>query len=106
MPNNEVVVLDIAGGTAHIYAADASHERTLKGLGFSHAGDRHIRPIVDESDRKSLVRRLVEIGALFSAGKDWSPAEIVNYYREKNLVMGQYRVIAWRSPDSFYISSR
>lgn len=49
---------------------------------------------------------LIGFGALFLDGRDWSPAELVGYYRELGLVSGLYRVITWRNPDDYFVSKR
>ncbi|MCQ8894994.1 hypothetical protein NQT62_00905 [Limnobacter humi] len=35
----------------------------------------------------------------FSAGRDWSPAEIFEFFREQGLVAGEYLRISWIGPD-------
>ena len=37
-------------------------------------------PTDDVEKRAVLFQKLIEIGTLFSNGKDWSPSEIVRYY--------------------------
>jgi len=44
------------------------------------------------------VAALVDLDALFSAGRDWSPQALVEYYREIGVVRSAYRSIAWRGP--------
>lgn len=51
----------------------------------------------------SLVATLVDLDALFSAGRDWSPQALVEYYREIGVVRRGYRSIAWRAPEQYVI---
>jgi hypothetical protein len=43
------------------------------------------------------------LDALFSAGHDWSPAELVSYFYEQGVFTGSYREIKWRAPDLYEI---
>jgi hypothetical protein len=103
-PENSIVVLDIAGKRARVFCNDAKKEAVLLGAGFAKDGDVFVRPVQDDADRKQLVLLLASHEALFSAGKDWSPAELVAYYKEQGLALGDYRVIAWHAPDRFSIA--
>lgn len=47
----------------------------------------------------------MEIGTLFSNGRDWSPSEIVRYYRDKGLIKGDYLRIVWRNEQDFDITT-
>lgn len=106
MPNKELVVLDIAGSRAQIWSDDLARESALLALGFTREGEQLVRPIKDDADRQFLVRELIGMDALFSAGRDWSPAELVDFYREKGFITQSYRMISWKSPQQYLIVDR
>ena len=65
-----------------------------------------VRPISDVADRQRLVNALIGLGALFSSGRDWSPAELVDFYREQGTVSTGYRMITWKNPNQYMIINR
>lgn len=72
-------------------------------LGFVSGATTIRRPIRDEDDRIYLVRELIDLGALFSAGDGWSPAEIVELHASKGLANGPYKRIAWKNQGEYAI---
>lgn len=106
MPNNEIVVLDIAGGNARVACDSPALESNLSALGFQLEGDQYVRKIADDADRQSLVRKLIDMNALFAGGRDWSPSELVEFYREQGFVSQLYRMITWTSPENYMVIER
>jgi hypothetical protein len=104
IPENECVVLDLAGNRAKVKCRLPNMESVLSSLGFIRENDLMTRRIVDDSDRQALVRELIALEALFASGRDWSPSELVGYYRERGVVSQSFRVIAWENPDCYAIS--
>ena len=104
MPENEIVVLDIAGDQATLHSNNPAREAELFALGFVREGDEFIRTIVDDDDRQLLVKTLINMGALFSDGRDWCPAGLVDFYIEQGLNLQNYRMISWKSPNNYVIS--
>lgn len=102
-PDDKAVVIEIAGHRAVIECSSLVLETRLLGMGFSSQNGRLSRDIADELDRKNLARQLVEIDALFSAGRDWSPESLLDLYREQGVIQTPYKVIFWRSPSEFEI---
>jgi len=105
-PNNEIVVLDIAGDFAHARTGNPARKSDLFELGFVEKADDLVLPLHNEEDRVRIIKKLVDLKALFSYGPGWSPSELVGYYRDKGLVSGTYRVIAWTSPENYRISKQ
>ncbi|CAB3772062.1 hypothetical protein B7G54_23285 [Burkholderia puraquae] len=103
VPANEMLVLDIAGHVAVVVTDVAAVADVLMRLGFAPHGDRWERTIADDHDRRALVAALVDLDALFSAGCDWSPQALVEYYREIGVIRNDYRSIAWRGPAQYVI---
>ncbi|WP_241017854.1 hypothetical protein [Burkholderia sp. Ac-20349] len=93
-----MLVTDIASHVAVVVTDAESSVDALARLGFVRQTDRWERAIADDTDRRALVAALVELDALFSAGRDWSPQALVEYYRGIGVVRSAYRSIAWRGP--------
>jgi hypothetical protein len=103
MPMNEIVVLDVAGARARIFTAQSEIESILARLGFMLIDGYFERSIIDIKDREKLVRSLIELRAIFVDGRDWSPAEVVDYLREQGKVELACRRITWLSPTEYLI---
>ncbi|VWC42343.1 hypothetical protein BLA6860_07091 [Burkholderia lata] len=102
-PANEIVVTDIAGRAAVVVTDMETAADALVRLGFVRQSDRWERAIADDTDRQALVAALIDLDALFSAGRDWSPQALVEYYREIGVVRSGYRSVAWRGPGQYVI---
>ena len=103
MPSNETVVLDIAGNVARVWCDVVEAEQLLLALGFSREGDQLVRSISDDTDRRFVIWALIDMNSLFSGGRDWSPAELLSFYREQGLVDRDYRVITWTNPWTYSV---
>ncbi|VWB55969.1 MULTISPECIES: hypothetical protein [Burkholderia] len=103
IPKNETVVIDIASNRCVVLSDVPAHVSKLQTAGFHKQGDQWIRPISDDADRQHLVRMLMELNALFSAGRDWSAQELVEHYRENGAVTAPYRSVSWVKPDEYRI---
>ncbi len=106
MPNNSLIVTQIAGERAVVLKTGlgAEYDTLLVHLGFQQDGTQYVRPISDHLDRQALVRELISADALFIGGPDWSPAELVEHYRDQSRVQGSYKRIVWRSPERYEVS--
>ncbi|VWD62286.1 hypothetical protein BLA39750_07529 [Burkholderia lata] len=102
-PVNEVLVTNIAGHTAVVVTDVMAAADVLTQLGFARQSERWERAIADDADRHALVAALIDLDALFSAGRDWSPQALVEYYREIGVVRRGYRSVAWRGPTQYVI---
>lgn len=105
---DKVVVTELAGNNILIANDNDNFKSMLFSFGFEKVG-RYFSISISMRDvdkRAYLIQKLIEIGALFSAGKDWSPSEIVGYYREKGLIEGHYFEISWRNKQDFNITTR
>lgn len=104
-PPNEIVVLDIAGARLRVIPDGDVHSAQLTELGFNREQEQMVRDVIDEADRLAVIHRLIELNALFSRGRDWSPSELLEYYKEKGVVLPPYRTVAWVGPDSYVIGN-
>ncbi|RQS26431.1 hypothetical protein DIE03_23280 [Burkholderia sp. Bp8992] len=102
-PVDELLVTEIAGHVAVVVTDVVAVADGLIRLGFARHSDRWERAIADDNDRQALVAALIDLDALFSAGRDWSPQALVEYYREIGVVRGAYRSVAWSGPAQYVI---
>lgn len=96
---DKVVAIELAGNNILLVNDNDNFKNELISLGFEKVEPYYSisMPIDDVEKRSALFQKLMEIGTLFSNGRDWSPSEIVRYYRDKGLIKGDYLRIVWRN---------
>ncbi|WP_138918707.1 hypothetical protein [Nitrospirillum viridazoti] len=103
MPDEGIIITELAGGRAVARAMTPTDEAGLSRLGFLPQDGQLVRSILSVADRIALIQALIDIGALFTDGRDWCPAEVVAHYRDAGHIRQPSRVISWNSPCSFQI---
>ncbi|CDL81561.1 hypothetical protein [Xenorhabdus cabanillasii] len=124
LPDNSIIVRDIVSNTLELMITKNENElvNKMKLLGFSlvtnelrdlYAGvDLSVDPFVDfmklsvdnEDSKLKIIKSLISEGALFSYGRSWSPAEVMDYYKkDKKIISEKYKVISWASLETYYI---
>lgn len=93
---NEIIVLELAGNQAVVECTDSKLADQLVKLGFSLDKDKFHYSILNMDVRIDISRKLIGLGALFSHGKDWSPADLLQYFSESGFISGKYTTIAWK----------
>lgn len=106
LPMDEIVVADIAGAQARIHATDAARSGAVAALGFVQEHGYLTLPLGEDDARISLVIELIALRAVFCAGWGWSPAELLDHYRQSGRLTGRFRVIAWSGPGQYRITER
>ncbi len=73
----------------------------LAGLGFSRTGEPDVLDIKvkDENQKALIFKNLRDRNLHFSRGREWSPAEVFEWLRDRGLLEGRFRSISWISPD-------
>ena len=104
---DKVVAIELAGNNILLVNDNDNFKNELISLGFEKVEPYYSisMPIDDVEKRAALFQKLMEIGTLFSNGRDWSPSEIVRYYRDKGLIEGDYLRIVWRNEQDFDITT-
>lgn len=102
-PNDEVIVVDVAGNRARLVVTDDHRVEALQVLGFERQEDQFVRVIEDDDDRRALIHALIKLDAVFSVGPGWSPSELLQYYVKQGEKFGAYRMISWSGQDSYSI---
>lgn len=100
---DQITVLEIAGNRSRIHCTAKSQISILENIGFTAEGDFMTMYIADDTQRRQIVSKLVSMGALFAAGRDWSPSELAGYFRDQGVFSGAYKEIFWRGPGEFEI---
>lgn len=106
LPIDAIVVTDIASDTARVQVSNAAHKEALLRNGFIEQDDGLTAPLDSTDARIRVLAKLIQLGALFSAGPGWSPAELAQYYREQGFIDGPFKVIAWTSPGHCQVTDR
>lgn len=104
---DKVVAIELAGNNILLVNDNDNFKNELICLGFEKVEPYYSIsiPTDDVEKRAALFQMLMEIGTLFSDDKDWSPSEIVRYYRDIGLIKGDYLRIAWRNKQDFDITT-
>ena len=86
-----------------VEARGTSDGASLLILGFSKKSDAYFIKLDNEKEQLSLLKKLTEIGAVFSYGHGWAPSQVMGYLKEQGKVNFSYKEIMWRSPDNYEI---
>ena len=82
----------------------------LQKLGFGQTADgagfelRCSEPMTFE-ELAALATKLRDMGLAFSAGPDWSPSEVMNDLRDRELCNGPYTQISWTGPEQWSLQT-
>lgn len=77
---------------------------SLQALGFRGAGPGLQREVHDDADKARLFAALRALGIAFSAGREWCPADVFGWLRERGLLEGPFLRIAWQAPAQFQVT--
>lgn len=83
------------------------NRQRLAQLGFVMDEEQPSELMIQMPNREGVIQMistLRDLGFAFSVGKGWGPAEIVEFYREQNLLVGDYKKISWRNSDEWTIT--
>lgn len=103
-PFEKIIVKEIAGKNLIIEVTSPALLSSVTKLGFIPDNNFLSKPITNDLERQVLAKELIGLNALFSAGKDWSPAELMLYYKELGIISG-FQMISWKNPDTYVITS-
>ncbi|MFJ5510540.1 hypothetical protein [Pectobacterium jejuense] len=78
----------------------------VKSLGFFNSCGFMTEVVKGGSDKLDLIRELVKLDALFLFGYGWYPSEVMEFYKEKGLYTGKYKIILWSEPGHYQIEEK
>lgn len=106
MPEDRLVVIDIAGDKIAINVSQQTLFAKMKAVGFSHQGPLMTLSVDDPEHKQQILQMLVDESALFMCGNGWYPAEVMKYYADQGITFGKYNVIYWTNPVTYQIEER
>lgn len=106
MPDNSIIVIDIAGDNVKIRVLGRNLISKMQAIGFLLKDELMVLPVVDDQDKQRVITQLVNEGALFLFGYGWYPSEVMEYYKEQNINFGKYKIIYWSDKDTYHIEER
>ncbi|WP_426197403.1 hypothetical protein [Massilia sp. DWR3-1-1] len=101
---DEIVVIDIAGNRAVVICENRTKQMELVALGFTQDKINFLKKVNNKLERTDICRALVNMNSLFSSGNGWSPAQLLELYREQRLITTPYRVIHWKGSGEYTIT--
>lgn len=86
---------------------DRSLEAGVTALGFIPSLEDGIfsRNVADDAEKARIFDALRALGVAFSDGREWCPAEVFEYLRDKGLLSGKFVRISWRQPGQYHLVS-
>ncbi|MHC8365315.1 hypothetical protein ACYZT9_05390 [Pseudomonas sp. ZT5P21] len=85
---------------------DAKIIEKLIGIGFTNDIDLNEYKIITPNDenKAGIFNQLRELEVYFSDGREWCPAEVFEYLRDKGLLIGNFTMISWTAPHKYFIT--
>jgi len=101
----DAYVIKSDGDQVRVRTTNNTFNSELERLGFLYDSrlSSYIKDTVGIAEKAQLFSRLRDAGVCFSAGREWCPSELFEYFREQNLVSGMYKRVTWSDPRNFTI---
>lgn len=93
------------GSTVQVVVLDAGVHAALQALRFEGVLPTLRAEVGDDLGKARLFAALRDLGVAFSAGREWSPAEVFAWLRDRGLLEGAYLRIAWTHPLQYDVCS-
>ena len=79
--------------------------RELESFSFRRVNDRNelIISVDSQQDKAKLFEQLRALRFCFARGREWSPAEVFEYLRDRGLISGSFSEIVWTKPDVWQV---
>ncbi|ETS33640.1 hypothetical protein [Photorhabdus khanii] len=106
MPDNSIIVVDMAGNTLRLRVSGDKLVNKMKLLCFSLSDEFMELSIDNEDDKLKIIKTLINEDALFLYGNGWYPSEVMEYYKEKGIKLEKYKIIYWTDQKNYYIEER
>lgn len=86
---------------------DAKIKKKLISIGFTDDIDLNEYKITTPNDeiKAGVFNQLMDLEVYFSDGREWCPAEVFEYLRDKGLLIGNFTMISWTAPDKYFITT-
>ncbi|MGF6418929.1 hypothetical protein ABH900_002432 [Stenotrophomonas sp. AN71] len=93
------------GSTVQVVLLHAGVRVALHALGFEGEAPTLRAEVGDDAGKARLFAALRDLGVAFSAGREWSPAEVFSWLRDRGLLEGPCLRIAWTDPQQYVVCS-
>lgn len=74
-------------------------------LGFTRKAECFVTEVADDLEKAAIFDALRLLEIPFSDGREWCPAEVFEYLRDKGLVGGDFIRVAWTGSGRFRLDS-
>lgn len=88
------------GDAIHVSVHDHALHAALAALGFTAVAqsDAWRLHVPDDAHKAAAFAALRSLGVAFADGREWCPAEVFAYLRDRGLLSGPFLRIAWSGP--------
>lgn len=93
------------GNTVQVVVLDADARAALQALGVAGQAATLCAEVGDDIGKARLFAALRDRGVAFLASREWSPAEVFAWLRDRGLLEGAYLRIAWTHPQQYDVCS-
>lgn len=99
-------VSSAAGESIRLTVVDEAINRLLLALGFTpeKGSAQYELRVPGEQEKARIFDQLRALDVCFSGGKEWCPAEVFEYLRDKGILSGSFKKISWRGPNDYHIT--
>ena len=92
------------GSIVEVWSSSNKFSNILLANGFVRNDENTFAFTTTSDENKAKVFNWLRNGdVLFAAGREWSPSEVFEYLRDKNLVTGTYQQLVWLGPELFQV---
>ncbi len=99
-------VMKADGDSVSVKATDLNSIALLRHLGF-HPNPTHdnvfTKAVENDAIKAELFKHLRDHDISFAVGREWSPAEVFEFLREKHYLSGDFTAIAWKGPQNWFL---
>ncbi len=100
-----ILIHELAGLRIVAQCKDLKLQQLLTSLGFiKEQNDFFIKKVNTEQQRIHIIKNLMQnYQVLFADGQDWSPAQLILYYRDQGIIDGKIKIISWLNQHKYKI---
>ena len=100
-----ILIHELAGSRILAQCDDVKLQQLLIALGFiKEQNDFFIKKVDTEQQRIHIIKNLMQnYQVLFADGQDWSPAQLILYYRDQGIIDGKIKIISWLNQHKYKI---
>jgi hypothetical protein len=106
MPDNAIIVTDIAGNSIKIRVSGRNLVDKMKLIGFLITNQLMTLAVSDDQEKQRIIKKLINENALFLYGHGWYPSEVMAYYKDQKIDFGECKIIYWTDKDTYHIEER